>query len=107
MPFEPWYAFVREIRMRLSPRPVSTQYRSASLPAVSMDSPPPLVKNTFEARVGASSATRVASSSVGRVPRSAKLENAAISRICAEAASASSMRPWPTLQYQSAPEESK
>src|SRR5205085_10380449 len=96
-----WYARCLLIRTERSGSPASDQYRRAILVAVSIESEPPLVKNTTEPSTGEMEATRSASARAGEFVRSWNVEYASSSRICAETASAISGRPWPMLQYQS------
>ena len=70
----PWYALSRVMNMVRSVWPRSCQYRRAILAAVSMESEPPLVKNTRESGSGEKSATRSASSMAGRFETSPKVE---------------------------------
>ncbi len=58
----PWYARSRWISTARSGRPMRLQYRRAIFVAVSMESDPPLVRNTLAPGMGAMSATRSTSS---------------------------------------------
>ena len=53
----PWYARSRRIRHGAPGSPESDQYRRTIFVAVSIESEPPLVKNTLESATGASAAT--------------------------------------------------
>src|SRR5262245_39988019 len=97
----PWYACWRRINTVRSGSPTSDQYRRTILVALSIESEPPLVRNTFASGIGASCATRSASASVGALVRSPKVEYDASSAIWARAASAISLLPCPTLQNHS------
>ena len=80
--------------------PRSDQWRRTIFIAVSIESEPPLVRNTFESGTGAYEATRSASAATGGFVTSANVEYDSSCRICAATASAISARPCPTWQYQ-------
>jgi hypothetical protein len=71
------------------------------LNADSLDSAPPEVKKTPEKTLPASSTRRLASVMAGTFDEPVYAEKYAISLIWAAAASASSVRPCPTLTFQS------
>ena len=96
----PWYARSRRIRIVRSGCPTSCQNRRAIFVAVSIESEPPLVRNTRLSETGASELTRSASSDAGRFERSPNVEYAGSAVIWAAAASAMSRRPNPTLANQ-------
>ena len=70
----PWYARSRRIRIVRSGWPTSCQNRRAIFVAVSIESEPPLVRNTRLSVTGASDATRSASSDAGRFEKSPNVE---------------------------------
>ena len=77
------------------------KWRRASLAAVSIESPPPLVRKIRASGIGARSASRSAQL-VGRaVADVAERRYASRRFICAATASATSARPWPMFAYQS------
>ena len=64
----PWYERSRNMTMYLVPLPLLRQYWRAILTAVSTDSPPPSVRNTWSRSPGASWATLLASLIAGSLP---------------------------------------
>src|SRR3712207_7396283 len=72
------YYFFFFLMIRRPPRstlfPYTTLFRSAILVAVSMESEPPLVRNTLLSAIGARLATRSLSSIAGRFEKSPKVE---------------------------------
>ena len=71
--------------------------------AVSTDSEPEPVRKTRASSIGASVRSRAANRSLGSFVNGSKQWYAARVRIWAAAASAISLRPWPTLAYQRLP----
>ena len=75
-PLVPWYAAERVIMCTLPGWPSTDQYWRTSLAAVSIDSPPPVVKKTRASGIGACSESRAASSAAGSLLQSPNVEYA-------------------------------
>ena len=73
-PWVPWQEPARLMMWVLLEPAAASEYRRASLIAVSTASPPPLPRNTFAPGIGASELSRWASASAGGFARSLNIE---------------------------------